>query len=882
MSARGPLRLSTRSDDNPAVAAVPQPAGTVTLVFTDIEGSTRLLEQLGTDGYREALAEHRRVVRQACARHEGYEVDTEGDAFFYAFQSAQHAVQAIAEAMTGLHGGPIKIRVGIHTGEPALDPPNYLGLDVHRAARIMSAAHGGQVVLSPSTVGLLDGTVTLEPLGEHRLKDLTAPIALSQLLIDELPTEFPPLKTLYRSNLPVPATPFIGRERELAEVVSLMRDPSTRMLTLLGPGGTGKTRLAVQAAAELSEDFPDGIWWVPVAPVRDPMLVLPAIAGGLGVKERMDEPLAQTLGRSLERSRTLIVLDNLEHVMPDAAVDLGRLADACPTLRLLVTSRARLALRAERVLHVPAMTPSDGEQLFVESARAAGVELQVDDPVRELCRRVDELPLAIRLAAARTRVLAPAAILERLDRRLPVLESTDRDVDERQRTLEATIAWSYDLLTIVEQRVFRALSVFAGGCTLEAAEAVADAGLDTIQALLDQSLINHRIDEADRSRYWMLETVREYGEARLEECGELEAVCRAHSHAYAELLAPLWPSVRDFDDAGIAALNCDLENGRLALRTALGSGDAPTAASLLLILHLPLLRQGSHREALALAEQYLALDREGLAPAVRLDGDTGASEILRFAAERQRARVLKRKVLELARAHPDVVVLGGSTDARRLIPAMLTDLAELEVDAGDLGAARAFAQEALELRRRDGAARGIAHALSGVAYVALVEGEFDAAADNRAEAADLLEKAGSPEVNVHRAAQSEAELLRGRPKDAARLLAEHLPLTGTHADVLELIYWLLSATYVLEEYERHAESVAVAQAAHALLSETGLKLTEFDAERLTRACENAMAACREEGVEPRRNLTPADALEVARSSLDAILDHEARPESTAP
>jgi len=366
------------------MTAVEQPSGTVTLVFTDIEGSTRLLEELGTDGYRAALAEHRRVVRDAFARYQGYEVDFEGDAFFYAFASAPAAVAAVAEAMAGLEPGPIRIRVGIHTGEPALDPPKYVGLDVHRAARVMSSAHGGQVVVSPSTVALLEpGSVQLRDLGQHRLKDLSAPIPLYQLQIDGSPVDFPPLKTLYRSNLPVPATPFLGRERELGEVTGRLSDPETRLLTLTGPGGTGKTRLALQAAAEVSDGFPDGVFWVALAPLRDPALVVGSVAQALELTESAGEDPTAALARTLVGKRVLVVLDNVEHLLPDAAAELAALAAACPTLRLLVTSRERLQLQVESVWPVPPLSEHDGERLFVERARAVGVDLVVDDAVVE-------------------------------------------------------------------------------------------------------------------------------------------------------------------------------------------------------------------------------------------------------------------------------------------------------------------------------------------------------------------------------------------------------------------------------------------------------------------------------------------------------------------
>jgi class 3 adenylate cyclase len=354
--------------------AVAQPSGTVSLVFTDIEGSTRLLEQLGTDAYRAALAEHRRVVREACARFGGYEVDFEGDAFFHAFASASDAVSAVAAFIAGLEPGPIRIRVGIHTGEPALDPPKYVGLDVHRAARIMSCAHGGQVVLSAETAALL-AAVELKHLGQHRLKDISSPIPLHQLLIDGLPDEFPRLKSLYHSTLPVPATPFLGRETELADVVGRLLDPDTRLLTLTGPGGTGKTRLALQAAAEASDHFPDGVFWVPLAPLRDPDLLLPAVAQVLEVGERSDERLVDTLARALLGKRALLLLDNLEHLLPSAAGQVAALVAACPTLRVLVTSRERLVVTAERAWSVPPMSETDGQRLFLESAQAAGVTL---------------------------------------------------------------------------------------------------------------------------------------------------------------------------------------------------------------------------------------------------------------------------------------------------------------------------------------------------------------------------------------------------------------------------------------------------------------------------------------------------------------------------
>ena len=512
-----------------------QPSGTVTLVFTDIEGSTRLLEHLGTDGYRAALAEHRRVVREACARHDGYEVGTEGDSFFLAFASADAAVAAIGEAMQGLDGGPIKIRVGIHTGEPSLDPPHYIGLDVHRAARVMSAAHGGQVVLSDETVGLLAPSTRLKNLGPHRLKDLSEPIPLHQLQVDGLPDQFPPLKTLYRSNLPVPATPFIGRETELRDVVAKLTHPDTRLLTLTGPGGTGKTRLALQAAAQAADHYPDGTTWIPLAPLRDSTLVMPTIVNALGVTDQPGSPV-DTLTHALAGKHALLLLDNLEHLLPDAAAPLGRLLAACPKLRMLVTSRERLSVAAEHEYAVDALGHDDAVDLLAARAETLSVRLPRNDVTQALVERLDRLPLAIELAAARLRLLSPEQLLERLGRQLDMLEG-GRDADPRQATLRATIQWSYDLLTDEEQRLFRRLAVFRGAYTLAAAEAVCDADLDDLQSLLDKSLVRRR-DDGGEPRFWMLETIREFAADRLDAtCDDRDAMRDAHVewfYAFAE------------------------------------------------------------------------------------------------------------------------------------------------------------------------------------------------------------------------------------------------------------------------------------------------------------------------------------------------------------
>jgi predicted ATPase/class 3 adenylate cyclase len=490
------------------------PGGTVTFLFTDIEASTKLLHELGAERYAEELAAHRRVLRGAFERHGGVEVDTQGDAFFIAFATPSQALEAAWEAQEAL---AIPVRMGIHTGTPLLTDEGYVGADVHRAARIAAAAHGRQVLVSSAAAALL-GTDALRDLGEHRLKDLSAPERLYQLG-DET---FPAPKTLYRTNLPIAANPLIGREEELAKVRSLLAD-ETRVLTVTGPGGTGKTRFALQAAAELADAFADGVFWVPLQAIADSDLVLPAVARAVDARE--------DLASFLRERQALLVLDNFEHVL-DAAPDVAQLVGSCPRLRLLVTSRGALRISGEHDLPLDPLPDTDAGTLFAERARAAGRHVEVDDTVAELCRRLDNLPLALELAAARTTMLDPAALLARLEHALPILTGGRRDAPERQRTLRSTIEWSYELLAEEGKRLFARLSVFAGSFSLESAEAVCDADLDVLASLVDLSLLK----AVGEGRFLMLETIREYATDRLEKTGESRDLADRHARHFLELV----------------------------------------------------------------------------------------------------------------------------------------------------------------------------------------------------------------------------------------------------------------------------------------------------------------------------------------------------------
>ena len=489
-----------------------QPSGTVTLLFTDIEGSTRLLDELGPEGYREALGEHRRLFREAFERHDGYEVDYEGDAFFVAFERAEDAVAVAREAQTALAAGPITVRMGLHTGEPLVDPPKYVGRDVHLAARVMSAGHGGQVLLTRATRDLVDEVV--RDLGEHRLKAFAEPVWLFQLG-DET---FPPLKTISNTNLPRPASSFVGRAREVDGVVALVQE-GARLVTLTGPGGSGKTRLAIEAAAELVPDFKAGVFWVGLAALREPDLVVETIGQTLGVKGALADHIGER--------EMLLLLDNLEQVIA-AAPDLASLVEACPNLALLVTSRELLRVRGEVEYRLLPLGEADAVDLFCQRT-----QVELSAAVEELCRRLDNMPLALELAAARASVLAVEQIVDRLSQRLDLFKG-GRDADARQQTLRATIAWSHDLLTSDEQTLFARLAVFAGGCTLETSEQVCDADLDALQSLVDKSLVRRTAD-----RFWMLETIREFAVERLEASREAEQIRRRHAEYFLGLAGTL-------------------------------------------------------------------------------------------------------------------------------------------------------------------------------------------------------------------------------------------------------------------------------------------------------------------------------------------------------
>jgi predicted ATPase len=663
------------------------PSGTVTLLFSDIEGSTRLLNELGAEAYEEALAQHQRMLRGAFVRHGGVEVDTQGDAFFYVFPSAHEAIEAASEGQQGLSVGPIHVRMGLHTGSPHVGREGYVGEDVHLAARIAAAGHGGQVLVSQATRALVDGE--LADLGEHRVKDFSEPVWLFQLGEER----FPPLKTISNTNLPRPASSFVGREREVSDVVALLQD-GARLVTLSGPGGSGKTRLAIEAAAELVPEFRNGVFWVGLAALRDPALVAETVAETLGAKTGLAEHIAE---REL-----LLLLDNFEQVV-ETAPELGSLLESCPNLSLLVTSRELLRVRGEVEYPVLPLRQPEAVELFC--ARAL---LQRSDDIAELCRRLDNLPLAVELAAARTSVLSPAQILERLAQRLDLLKG-GRDSEVRQQTLRATIEWSYELLAEEERRLFAGLSVFAGGCTLEAAAEVAEADLDTLQSLVDQSLLRF----AD-GRFWMLETIREFALERLEESGDAAGLRQRHSGYFlelAELAKPeldTWRSSIWFD-----RLDAEQDNIRAVLGDALEHGSGEVALRLGVAVGNFWQARAYWSEGRRWLEAALAAGTDS-DPQLRADALGGAGLFAIWQGDVERGRAAADELLALA----------AETDSARARAGGL-NLAGIVAENWD-DAAQLFAETA-ELARELGDSRLLSIAVNNLGNVALQRDEYERA-----------------------------------------------------------------------------------------------------------------------------------------------------------
>lgn len=579
------------------------PSGTVTFLLTDVEGSTALWEQAPA-AMRVALSRHDHLFEVAVRDHDGAHIRPrgEGDSRFAVFASVADAVSAALTIQRAFAVEPwptpcaIKVRIGVHTGEAQLRESDYYGSAVNRCARIRGIGHGGQTLLSEATAALarddLPDDASLVDLGEHRLKDLTRPERVFQLTVPDLPSDFPRLVSLNARphNLPIQPTSLIGRQREVRAVHDLLARDDVRLVTLTGTGGTGKTRLGLQVAAELLDQFNDGAIFVELAPISDPAFVVSTIAQALGVRDVGGRPVLETLKEYLYEKQVLLLLDNFEQILL-AAPSIAELLGACRGLKVLVTSRAALHLRGEHEVPVPPLAlPEPGRRslaedlatypavaLFSQRAMEVRPDFALTDEsavgVAEICRRLDGLPLAIELAAARVKLLTPRAMLARLERRLPLLTGGARDLPERQRTLRDTITWSYDLLDEAERRLFRRIAVFVGGCTLEALEAICDVDgdlgielLEGVASLVDKSLLRQEEDPEGEARFTMLETIREYGFERLDECGEAESLRSRHAICFLALVEQAEPKLQGPEQGRwLMRLEAEHDNVRSAL-----------------------------------------------------------------------------------------------------------------------------------------------------------------------------------------------------------------------------------------------------------------------------------------------------------------------------
>jgi predicted ATPase/class 3 adenylate cyclase len=814
------------------------PSGTVTFLFTDIEGSTRLLSDLG-DRYIELLATHGEVMRGAISANGGVEVSTEGDSFFAVFPSAVAAMRAAVHAQQALAAqhwpgdATVLVRMGLHTGEGRLGADNYIGLDVHRASRIASAGHGGQVLVSDATRALVaqelpDG-VAISDLGEHRLKDLPAPERIWQLEIDRLPHKFPALRSLDArpNNLRLSPTPLIGRLDQLAQASDLLRE--RRLLTLTGPGGAGKTRLALAVAERLLPDYADGAFFVGLEDAHDRTDVASQVAAALGVRERPDRDLEQGVKDHLRERELLLVLDNFEQVV-SAAPLVAELIAAAPRLRVIVTSRAVLRLAGEQDFEVPPLSLPDPQHLpapaalsqyeavalFIERASAVKPDFAVTNEnapaVAEICSRLDGLPLAIELAAARVRLLTPQAILDRLERSVPVLASGSQDLPTRQRTLRGAIGWSYELLGETERILFRRLAAFAGGWTLDAAEEVCnpngELGIETIDgiaSLVDESLV-HAVESDDaESRFAMLHVIREFATDKLDATPDGEEVRRRHAGHMLRLAEEAEPQLIRVDvKRWQHRLRREEVNLRAALRWSVERGDAETgsrtAGSIWRFWHY----WGQLREGIHWLEQFLQLPVSARPSAARAKALSGLAGLVYWLGDAERADALYQEALaifrqigdghltaetlfasaytavgrndfaaaiERAEAARDEYQRIGDRAGELLTTAWLRTGPYLMGIGGSLDDALAATRESVEVSRQLGRALDEADGLGTLATIYQTAGDFPRALELFRETTRAWWGMGNVGMLIWLKMGAKLELAVGRPERAARLAA---------------------------------------------------------------------------------------------------------------
>jgi predicted ATPase/class 3 adenylate cyclase len=846
------------------------PVGTVTFLFSDVEGSTRLAQALGTDRWRATLEAHQTIWRSIFAAHAGTEISTEGDSFFAVFPSAIDAVSAAAAAQRALgratwptEAGPrgLQVRIGLHTGEGRLGGDSYVGLDVHRAARIAAAANGGQTLVSASTRSLTEASlpdgITLVDLGRHRLKDLDQPESLSRLVIAGLEDDPRPPRSLETpTNLPADLTSFIGRDHELAEVVAQVR--AARLVTLSGPGGTGKTRLSLAAAGALLADFPDGVHFVQLAPISDPSLVATTVLGALGIRQEPGTDAEALLVEHLAGRSALLVLDNFEQIVVAAPL-VGRLIAAAPKLHVLVSSREVLHLRGEQERPVPplglpaassgsidlaAIAESEAVALFLARARAVSPGFEITPAnaaaIVGICTSLDGLPLAIELAAARVKVLSPDAILDRLRRDLGVLASSERDLSERQRTLRGAIAWSYDLLDPAEQALFRRAAIFVGGWTLEAVEAVCDPGgelgretLDVMTSLLDKSLVRSEPAVGDELRFRYLATIREFALEVLAEADELAEQARRHAVFFAIVAERVAEPLTGSEVLQVVGrLEADYDNLRAAIRWSIDSGEAISALRIL-GWAWRFWYQGSHL-AEGRAAIVDALDQPAAAALTRdrAIGLNGAGGIVYWLGDFAAAAAYWTEALAINEALGD---LAGTAESHY-------NLGFTSMIAGDFPTQRAHHEAALALYESIGDEIGVINTREGLVPALLRAGDL-AGGEELLKDTVAAQRARGHLVRISEDLSLLAtfQALAGHLDRATASVREALPLADQAGTLTSVTSALASVAMIETRAGRPDRAATIAGALETLIASTQVAITQVAMLGLPPTAEEARA-----------------------------------------
>jgi predicted ATPase len=780
-------------------------------------------------------------MRAACA--EGHEIRTEGDSFFVVFPSPLAALRAAVAAQRALaseewpHASPLRVRMGIHTGEGVPGGDDYLGIDVNRAARIAAVGHGGQVLISDATRGLVEHAppegVAIRDLGLHRLKDIEHPEHLHDLVIDGLVADFPSIRSLEvrPTNLPQLRTSFVGRQRELGEIAELL--PTTRLLTLTGPGGTGKTRLALRAADDQVERFAHGVFFVDLSPLTDPTLVTTEIATALQVAEIPGRALADTLAEQLRDREMLLVLDNMEQLV-EAAPTVTSVLDAAPGVRVLATSRIPLHIQGEQEFHVrplPLPQPEDQRDLerltscesvmlFVERAAAVQPGFQVTEStapaVAEIAARLDGLPLALELAASRIKILGPGDLARRLEQRLPLLTGGARDLPERQRTLRGAIEWSHDLLEPDQRRLFARLSVFAGGWTLESAEAVCGPDLDVLDglsSLVDSSLVRRRETEEGDVRFRMLETIREFAAEQLAASGEVPEIQRRHATHFRDLAEAAVPHL-DGADAGIwmVRLEHEHDNVRAALDWAEREGEAETAVRIAAAMWGVWRRRGQLAESRARLERLVTLPALQARDRLRVLALGALGSIAYWQHDYERMAPLYDEALDIARELGD----------RRLLAEALHNASFTPMARGEIGQGEGLAREALAEAQAVGDTVLEGRIRDGLAYQHMVRGDIAGAIIAIREAVALHRREGQ-NMSLAETLNSLAavEYASGDPESADRHVREGFRIHLEDRNRVGLAFALTLMAIVEAREERYARAVTLAAASARWQEELG-------------------------------------------------------------